>query len=75
MRKLALTMLAVALSGCAAQVISSSPRSVVVKASPLKPQEAQDLASAECAKHGRHAQLAGRPDPEGPPQWLFNCTT
>ena len=68
-------LVALVLSGCAAEVISSSPRSVVVKASIIKPQEAQNLASAECAKHGRYAQLKARPDPEGPPQWLFDCVS
>jgi hypothetical protein len=50
----------VVLAGCAAQVISSSERSVVVRARIHDVADAQRLADAECAKYGRKARLGGK---------------
>ena len=50
---------AVFLAGCAASVISSSPRTVVIR-SQTGITEAQPLAEAECkAQGGRHARYYG----------------
>jgi hypothetical protein len=60
------------LSGCAAKVVTSSPRSVVVHSEGMDTAESQTLADKECAKYQRHAQLTGRPT-----YWLreyvFDC--
>jgi hypothetical protein len=47
----------VAFTGCAAKLVSTSPRSVVISAGDARVQEAQNMADAECAKHGRYARL------------------
>lgn len=65
------------LAGCAASVISSNPRSVVVDAGkpPLASRssaDAQRLADAECAKHGRLARMTGRPEPYRN-EYVFDC--
>lgn len=72
MRYAALLVVAM-LAGCAAAVTSTSPRSVTVNARMQDAQEAQDLATAECAKHGRHARLSARPGFGNPRQWAFDC--
>lgn len=51
------------LVGCAARVTSTSPRSITINAGILQAQGAQDLATEECAKHGRHARMSARPGP------------
>jgi uncharacterized protein YceK len=61
------------LSGCAARVTSTSPRSVTVNAGTLQAQEAQDLATVECEKQGLHARLSARPGIGNPRQWAFDC--
>jgi uncharacterized protein YceK len=58
------------LSGCAGQVISSNPRSVMVKAGAAMAGEAQKTADAECAKHGRYARLSGK---NNPIEYVFDC--
>lgn len=64
-----------ALAGCAARVVSSSPRSVVVDpggnsfTSPTAA-ESQRLADAECQKHGRFAALKGYLANDG---YVFDC--
>lgn len=63
---------ATVLSGCAAKLVSSSPRTVVVSAGDSRVQEAQDLATKECAKHSRHARLIERPNPTSD-QFVFDC--
>lgn len=73
-KMLMLSMLAASVlaTGCAAQVVSSSPRSVIVKGRPSDAGEAHKLAEAECRKHGRFARLS-----EGPrdyvPHFVFDC--
>ena len=59
-----------ALAGCAAQVLSSSPRTVVVQAGSVQVGEAQAAADAECKKHGRLARLASKPTPN---QYIYDC--
>lgn len=63
----------VALAGCAARVTSTSPRSVTVNARTQDAQEAQDLATAECQKNGRHARVITAPGLGNPRQWVFDC--
>lgn len=62
--------LALVLGGCAAQVLSSSPRSVVVQAGSAQAGEAQQAADAECAKHKLYARLASKPTPN---QFIYDC--
>jgi hypothetical protein len=62
----------VLLSGCAAQVISSSPRTVVVRAGDARIAESQAMADAECAKHSRFARLIARPTPSSA-EFIFDC--
>lgn len=58
MRYIASLVAVLVLAGCAAKVLSSGPRTVVIQ-SREGVSEAQPMAEAECAKHGRHAQLVG----------------
>lgn len=58
------------LSGCASQVISSSNRTVVVRAGTQRVSEAQSLADAECQKHGLHARLSMK---AGSNQFVYDC--
>lgn len=60
------------LAGCAAEVLSTSPRSVVIKAGTAQVAAAQELANKECEKHGRAARLNSRPAPYTP-GWVFDC--
>lgn len=64
--RLYLTLTCLLLAACAgdpanglAEVVSSSPRSVVVMVGESYYQEAQNVADKECRKHGRHAQRVG----------------
>jgi hypothetical protein len=68
--KLLLVVVALVISGCAAQVVSSSERSVIVRARMQEARQAQDLAEAECAKHHLHARLSMLA-PMG--QWVYDC--
>jgi hypothetical protein len=61
------------LTSCAAQVLSSNPRSVTVKAGQVRIVDAQTLADTECAKHKRFARLALRPTDNTPNHWVFDC--
>ena len=72
MRKFALLVAAALLAGCAAQVVSTSPRSVVVKARGSEYAEAQKLADAECHKVGRFAQMIARPGYNNS-EFVFDC--
>ena len=53
--KLLVVLAAAALTGCAAQIVSSSPRTVVVLAQ-AGMKEAQPKADSECRKYGRYAR-------------------
>ena len=65
--------LIVFLTGCAAEVISSNPRSVTVKAGEVMIEEAQEAANMECAKYKRYARLAIRPTAYTTNHWIFDC--
>jgi hypothetical protein len=67
-----LAAVTVALSGCAAKLVSTSPRTVVISAGDARVQEAQDMADKECAKHGRFARMIGKPSPTSD-QFTFDC--
>ena len=58
------------LSGCAAEVLSSSERTVVVKARTQDAAQAQALATAECKKHGLFARLSMKTEAH---QYVFDC--
>lgn len=60
------------LAGCAAQVVSSSPRTVVVRAPDNSIAESQQLADAECKKHNRFARLIERPSPTSD-KFVYDC--
>jgi hypothetical protein len=60
------------LTGCAAKVVSSTPRTVMVDAPQARPGEALQAAEAECSKHGRHARLNSGPDGR---RWTFDCVS
>lgn len=66
---------AVLLCGCAAQVVSSSPRQVVIDAGrPPRPSgQVIALANQECARYGRYAQMVGRPSYGESTEYVFNC--
>lgn len=70
---IAAVVLTALLAGCAAKVISSSPRTVVIQAGAGRVADAQPLADEECKKYGLIARLSGRPMPGGPPQFIFDC--
>ena len=72
MKTMSVCLLAVLLSACAAKVVSSGPRSVVVSASDDKVADAQKLADKECQKHGRFAQLRREPT-QSSDRFLFDC--
>ena len=70
-----ITIIAIAsfiLAGCAAKLVSTSPRTVVISASDVFVQESQDMADKECAKHGRFARMIGKPSPTSD-QFTFDC--
>jgi len=69
---MALFAVSIGLSGCAAQVVSSSPRTVVVRAPDHAIAESQKLADVECAKHGRYARMIERPSPRSA-EFVFDC--
>jgi hypothetical protein len=73
MRQFVAIIAAIALTGCAASVVSTSPRSVMINAGTRQAQEAQNLATVECAKQGLHARLSSGPGFGNPRQWAFDC--
>lgn len=64
-------MVALSLAGCAAKVVSSSERAVVVNAHPRDAADAQTLADQQCAQHGRKARLVRLPQSDR--SFLFDC--
>jgi hypothetical protein len=60
----------VLLSGCAVQVVSSSPRTVVIQSGSAQTAEAQQAANAECAQHKLFARLSSKPTPN---QFIYDC--
>jgi uncharacterized protein YceK len=73
MRRIALFITAAVLAGCAASVVSTSPRSVMINAGTRQAQDAQNLATVECAKQGLHARMSSGPGFGNPRQWTFDC--
>lgn len=69
-------LIACLLTGCAAKVVSSTPRSVIISAGDkfvgATSAEAQSMADAECKKHGRFAKMTGRPDYTSN-DYVFEC--
>lgn len=61
---------ALVLGGCAAKVLSSSPRSVVIRAFVDQTADAQRMADTECGKHGLKARINSRPNVD---QLIFDC--
>lgn len=68
----ALGLASFVLAGCAAKVISSSPRSVVVQGGTARVQESQTLADQECGKHQLHARLVARPSGSSS-NFVYDC--
>jgi hypothetical protein len=59
------------LSGCAAELLSSNEKLIIVKGRPSQTLEVTDIAEAECQKRGRqHARMISKPA-EG--QYGFEC--
>lgn len=69
-RLLTLSLPALLLMGCAAEMISADASTVTVKASRRNATQAQDVAEAECQKRGNHARLTGRPADD---RLVFDC--
>lgn len=69
MKKLVL-LVCVLMSGCAAQVVSSNERSVVVQAGARDAGSAQALADVECKKVGRFARLSIKATHN---QYVYDC--
>jgi len=73
MRVLNLVVVAVALlTGCGVQVVSTSPRTVVVQGGTAYTQEAQRLADKECAKNGRFARMSSQASATSS-NYVFDC--
>lgn len=70
MRLVLLTM-CIWLTGCAATVIASTPRSVTIDALDLA--SATPLAQEECQKHGRHARFIGMTQASYLYGYAFDC--
>lgn len=69
--RFALLVICVGISGCAATVIASTPRSVTIDAMDLG--SATPLAQAECQKHGRHARFIGKTEAVYMNGYAFDC--
>jgi hypothetical protein len=70
MIKLQYAVLALVLSGCAAQVLSAGERTVVIKARSNDIASAQALAETECSKRGLHVRLSIKASPV---KYVFDC--
>jgi hypothetical protein len=75
--KLPIVLASLILVGCAGKVTSSTPRSVIIDAgnniTGATSADAQRMADAECAKHGRFAKMTGRPDRYNSNDYVFEC--
>ena len=59
------------LSGCAAELLSTNEKLIVVKGRPSQLVDATEIAETECQKRGRmHARLISKPEPG---QYGFEC--
>jgi hypothetical protein len=72
MKSIATLLACAAITGCAASVETSNARTVVVKGNRQQADAAQQLADAECAKHGRIARLS-IPNLPGNPRYVYDC--
>lgn len=70
MIKLEYLVLALLLSGCAAQVLSAGERTVVIQTRSNDIASAQDLAESMCSKRGLHARLSIKVSPV---KYVFDC--
>jgi hypothetical protein len=76
MRTIYTLPLVLALAACATpQLASSNPRQVVIDNPIGRPDtaQAQRIADAECAKHGRFARMVAWPIQGVSRQWVFDC--
>lgn len=69
MKKL-LLLVCVLMTGCAAELVSSGDKLIVVQARRQDVANAQDIAEAECQKRGLHARLTSKPASN---QFGFDC--
>jgi len=69
MKKLML-LVCILMTGCAAELISSNEKLIVVQARRQDVANAQDIAEAECQKRGLHARLTSKPASN---QFGFDC--
>jgi hypothetical protein len=60
------------LSGCAAKVVSSNPRTVVIDSPSMSVSDAQKLADKECSKHNRYARIYIKPV-HFSSEFVFDC--
>lgn len=65
-----LLLVCILMAGCAAEVISSGERTVVVKARLQDVAQAQALADTECKKRNLFAKLSGKAALN---QYVFDC--
>ena len=72
MKTIAVFFACVVMAGCAAKVVSSSARTVVVRAPDAAYAESQQLADVECKKANRFARLIARPGPTSA-EFIFDC--
>ena len=70
MRAVVALMAVFVLAGCAAKVISATPRNVIVQARTQDIADATVLANAECKKQGMYARLGSKPTPN---HYSFDC--
>ena len=70
--KFFLLTIALLVSGCATELISSNARSVTISAVPRKTEEAFKMAQSECGKFNRTARLLLSPV-EFNNLWTFDC--
>lgn len=74
MKRISIVFLAFAIIGCAAQVTSSTPSTVVVRAGvpDMGVEKALDLAEAECAKRNLSARVRSVTSPNTD-RYIFDC--
>ncbi len=70
MKQLLLLLVCVLMAGCAAELVSSTDKLIIVKARPSRLGEARDIAESECQGRGLHARLTSKPASD---QFGFDC--
>jgi len=72
MNRILIVAAIILMAGCSTttEVLSSSERTVVVKASIDNVADAQALAIVECKKYGRHARLSGKSSHH---EYIYDC--